>query len=108
MNLEEITEKVDGLDKSDLMGKNFKEIAKELGLDEENSFLLYDKVNLHDMTVCDVCDTIHDNADAVRYLGHDFEYKDDSKNYDSDGEYLDGFVLCDDCYEEDKENINLL
>lgn len=98
-----LNQRIDLLEKSDLKDKNIKEVAKELGIEvesDEKSFLI-DRISMLDLVVCDSCGEICDTIDEVRYCGYDFTFKDESKNED-------GFVLCDSCFEVDKDKLKLI
>jgi len=94
-------------DKCDLKGKNLNTISAIYSSDDDDETLeqsLRDQISNFDLTVCDSCHDIHDSCDEVRYQGHDYVFTDKRAN----DENLDGFILCDDCLECDKNNIELI
>lgn len=102
LRIKELESKIGLMHRSDLKGKNFKDLVIELELNaNEESQLLLDRISLFDITVCDSCGDIVDSIDEVRYCGYDFVFKNPDAN-------VDGFSMCDSCISSETNNINFI
>lgn len=81
------------LQKSDIKNKIFNEVLEEYNICSDD---LNEMVFEFDLVVCSNCGEIIDNCDESRYEDSDYYFNGEKEN----PEY--GCVLCDDCFEEEK------